>query len=255
MVKYLEFNSKRKWKPYKKTVISSNLLPTNVFDLKIKQFKRCSKLITDHKEQTIFHHVGSKIVTDREIAIVARLEEPLVVVLGNVLSDEECNELINMSTDKMKRSKIGTTRVENELRTSSSMFIEESENDIVARVEKRVSTIMNIPIEHAEGLQILRYTPGQQYKPHYDFFSATSKVTNNRISTLVMYLNDVEEGGETFFPKLNFSVSPKKGMAVYFEYFYNDQTLNELTLHGGAPVIIGEKWVATQWMRKQRVRD
>jgi prolyl 4-hydroxylase len=114
---------------------------------------------------------------------------------------------------------------------------------------------MNIPIAHGEGLQILRYTPGQQYKAHHDFFSSTNKVVNNnRISTLVMYLNDVEEGGETFFPQLNFSVSPKKGMAVYFEYFYNDQTLNDLTLHGGAPVITGEKWVATQWMRKQKVR-
>lgn len=194
-------------------------------------------------------------MTDREIDIVTRLEEPLIVILGNVLSNEECDELVRLSKDKMKRSKIGTTREENELRTSSSMFLEESENEIIARVEKRVSSIMNIPIEHGEGLQILRYTPGQEYKAHHDFFSSTSKVaSNNRISTLVMYLNDVEQGGETFFPKLNFSVTPKKGMAVYFEYFYNDQNLNDLTLHGGAPVITGEKWVATQWMRKQRIR-
>lgn len=194
-------------------------------------------------------------MTDREIDIVTRLEEPLIVILGNVLSNEECDELVRLSKDKMKRSKIGTTREENELRTSSSMFLEESENEIIARVEKRVSSIMNIPVEHGEGLQILRYTPGQEYKAHHDFFSSTSKVaSNNRISTLVMYLNDVEQGGETFFPKLNLSVTPKKGMAVYFEYFYNDQNLNDLTLHGGAPVITGEKWVATQWMRKQRTR-
>ena len=213
------------------------------------------KLITVNKEQTIFDHVGNKIMTDREIDIVARLEEPLIVVLGNVLSNEECDELIRLSKDKMKRSKIGTTREVNEQRTSRSSFIEESENAIVARVEKRISSVMNIPIEHGEGLQILQYTPDQEYKAHYDFFSSTSKVANNnRISTLVMYLNDVEEGGETFFPKLNFTVTPKKGMAVYFEYFYNDPALNELTFHGGAPVITGEKWVATQWMRKQRIR-
>lgn len=212
-------------------------------------------MITKKKEQTIFDHAGNKIMTDREIDIVTRLEEPLIVILGNVLSNEECDELVRLSKDKMKRSKIGTTREENELRTSSSMFLEESENEIIARVEKRVSSIMNIPIEHGEGLQILRYTPGQEYKAHHDFFSSTSKVaSNNRISTLVMYLNDVEQGGETFFPKLNFSVTPKKGMAVYFEYFYNEQNLNDLTLHGGAPVITGEKWVATQWMRKQKVR-
>lgn len=211
-------------------------------------------MIAENKEQTIFHHTGKKIITDREIDIIARIDEPLIVVLGNMLSDEECEELIRLSTDKMKRSKIGTTREENALRTSSSMFIEESENLIVARIEKRIAAVMNIPIEHGEGLQILQYTPGQQYKAHHDFFSSSSSVTNNRISTLVMYLNEVEQGGETFFPHLNFSVTPRKGMAVYFEYFYNDQTLNDLTLHGGAPVEIGEKWVATQWMRKQKVR-
>src|SRR3954447_157191 len=134
-------------------------------------------MISEHKEQTIFDHTGSKIITDREIDIVARLEEPLIVVLGNVLSDEECDELINLSKDRMKRSKIGTTREVNELRTSSSTFIEEAENEIVARVENRVSSIMNIPIEHGEGLQILRYTPGQQYKAHHDYFKASD---NNR---------------------------------------------------------------------------
>ena len=120
-------------------------------------------MLTENKEQTIFDHVGSKIISDREIDIITRLEEPLIVVLGNVLSNEECDELIRLAQDKMQRSKIGTTREVNELRTSSSMFFQEheSENEIVAKVEKRISTIMNIPTEHGEGIQILQYTPGQ----------------------------------------------------------------------------------------------
>ncbi len=112
---------------------------------------------------------------------------------------------------------------------------------------------MNVPLAHAEPLQILHYGPGEQYRPHYDYF-ASGDVVNNRISTLVMYLNDVEEGGETYFPSLRFAVAPKKGGAVYFEYFYGDKRLNELTLHAGNPVTAGEKWVATQWMRRQRYR-
>ncbi|WP_285766102.1 2OG-Fe(II) oxygenase [Peribacillus sp. SI8-4] len=204
------------------------------------------------KEQTIFNHSGNKIKTeDREINIIARIEEPLILILGNVLSDAECEELIHMSKNRLHRSKIGDTREINEMRTSSSMFFQENENDIITRIEKRISAIMNIPREHGDGIQILKYAPGQEYKAHYDFF--TSKDTkNNRISTLVMYLNDVEHGGETFFPKLNLSISPHKGMAVYFEYFYKDHELNERTLHGGAPVIADEKWVATQWMRRQK---
>lgn len=209
----------------------------------------------DVKEQTIFNHVGNKIVTeDREINIIARLHEPLIVVLGNVLSHEECDELIRMSKDRLHRSKLADGLEVDELRTSSCMFFEEGENDFVARIEKRVSQIMNIPVEHGEGLQILNYQIGQEYKAHYDFFTSKNKVVNNpRISTLVMYLNDVEEGGETYFPKLNFSVSPQKGMAVYFEYFYDDHALNELTLHGGAPVVVGDKWAATQWMRRKKL--
>ncbi|MFD0770084.1 2OG-Fe(II) oxygenase [Bacillus sp. CGMCC 1.60114] len=204
-----------------------------------------------NKELTIFNHVGNTIVTeDREIQIISRLEEPLIVVLANVLSDEECEMLIEMSKNKMKRSKIGASRKINDIRTSSGTFLEESE--AATRIERRIASIMNVPVEHGEGLHILNYTVDQEYKAHYDFFAENSAAANNnRISTLVMYLNHVEEGGETFFPKLNLSVSPKKGMAVYFEYFYQDASLNELTLHGGAPVIKGEKWVATQWMRRR----
>jgi prolyl 4-hydroxylase len=208
------------------------------------------------KEQTIFHHTGNKIITeDREINIIARLEEPLIVVLGNVLSDDECDELIIQSRDRMLRSKIGDTREVDALRTSSSMFFQEGENDIITRIEKRTSQIMNIPVEHGEGLQVLNYKIGQEYKAHFDFFSSANRPVNNpRVSTLVMYLNDVEEGGETYFPKLNFSVAPKKGMAVYFEYFYDNHHLNELTLHGGSPIIKGEKWAATQWMRRKKYK-
>ncbi|MGM0845610.1 MAG: 2OG-Fe(II) oxygenase [Bacillota bacterium] len=204
------------------------------------------------KEQSIFHHTGNRILTeDREIRIIAKMEEPLIAVLGNVLSDEECDALIALSKDKMKRSKIGNTRNENDMRTSSSTFIEEGESEIVTRVEKRIAQIMNVPYEHGEGLQMLNYKIGQEYKAHFDFFKNAG---NPRISTMVMYLNDVEEGGETYFPKLNFSVSPQKGMAVYFEYFYDNQNLNDLTLHGGAPVVIGDKWAATQWMRRKQVK-
>jgi prolyl 4-hydroxylase len=207
------------------------------------------------KEQTIFNHKGNRIKTeDKEIKIIAKLEEPLIVVLGDVLSEEECNALISLSKNRVERSKIGATREVDSIRTSSGMFFKEGESELVTRIEKRASQIMNIPYEHGEGLHILNYQVGQEYKAHFDFFSSKNKqVSNPRISTLVMYLNDVEEGGETYFPKLNLTINPQKGMAVYFEYFYEEQTLNELTFHGGAPVIKGDKWAATQWVRRRKM--
>ncbi|MCD7035373.1 2OG-Fe(II) oxygenase [Metabacillus sp. GX 13764] len=207
------------------------------------------------QEEPIFYHKGSKIVTsDREIQILAKIEEPFVAVLGNVLSEEECEELIQVSKDHLNRSKIGSQRDVNSIRTSSGAFLPEMADGAVARVEKRVAEIMGIPLEHGEGLHILNYQPGQEYKAHYDYFTSAKANSNPRISTLVMYLNDVEEGGETYFPHLKLSVAPQRGMAVYFEYFYKDQTLNEMTLHGGSPVVKGEKWAATQWVRRKQYR-
>ncbi|QHW33561.1 2OG-Fe(II) oxygenase [Paenibacillus rhizovicinus] len=206
------------------------------------------------KEQTILRSQGNKIrTTDKEIAIVGKIEEPLVLLLGDVLSAEECDALIALAEDRMQRAKIGQSHTESDIRTSSSAFFEESENDLIRTIETRVSELMNIPVAHAESLQILNYQPGEQYQPHYDYFTSAN-VANNRISTLLIYLNDVEEGGETYFPALQLTVTPRKGSAVYFEYFYNDNDMNERTLHGGNPVAAGEKWVATQWMRRQRHR-
>lgn len=208
------------------------------------------------KEQTIFSHKDNKIITnDKEINVLIKNEEPLVLVLENVLTDKECEQLIQLSKDRLDRSKIGTTHEVNEIRTSSGMFFENAENELITKIEKRISEIMCIPVEHAEGIQVLNYKPGQEYKPHFDYFSEASKAANNnRINTLVMYLNDVEKGGETLFPNLEISVEPKKGTAVYFEYFYTNEELNKLTLHSGNPVEKGEKWVATQWMRRKKIR-
>ncbi|MBM7567502.1 prolyl hydroxylase family protein [Paenibacillus sacheonensis] len=206
------------------------------------------------KEQSILNSSGNKIkTTDKEIRIVGKIDQPLILILENVLSHAECDALIALAQSRLQRAKIGKAHQESDIRTSSSMFFEESENESIHTVESRVSELMNIPVSHAEPLQILHYKAGEQYRPHYDYFTS-DHVANNRISTLVMYLNDVEEGGETYFPSLHFAVTPKKGSAVYFEYFYNDHDLNERTLHAGNPVSVGEKWVATQWMRRQSHR-
>ena len=182
-------------------------------------------------------------------------ELPLIIKFNNVLSDLECDTLIRNAIDRLERSKLANKEV-SQIRTSSGMFFDENESPFISEIEHRISQLMHVPVEHAEGLQVLHYEPGQQFKTHFDYFREQHpSYKNNRISTLVIYLNDVDNGGETTFPNLGLTVTPKKGSAVYFEYFYTDQHVNELTLHSGEPVIQGEKWVATQWMRKQKVRN
>lgn len=155
------------------------------------------------KEQAILQAGGNRIRTaDREISIIGRIEEPLILILANVLSGTECEALIDFAQDRMQRAKIGTSRAVSDVRTSSGMFVEESENALIQTVEARVSELMHIPLSHAEPLQILHYQAGEEYRPHVDYF-ASENVVNNRISTLVMYLNDVEEGGERIFPRFS----------------------------------------------------
>ena len=194
-------------------------------------------------------------IGDRIITAEVLNELPLIIKFNNVLNDDECDTLIKNALDRLERSKLANKEV-SQIRTSSGMFFGENESPFISEIEQRISQLMHIPVEHAEGLQVLHYEPSQEFKTHFDYFGEHHpSYKNNRISTLVMYLNNVEKGGETTFPNLGIQVKPEKGSAVYFEYFYIDSHVNELTLHSGEPVIQGEKWVATQWMRKQKVRN
>lgn len=207
------------------------------------------------KEVSILQVQSSYSIDGLLMTAAIRNEAPLILTFHSVLSDDECQALIESASPRLKRSKLANQDTSS-IRTSSGMFFEDHETPLIRTIEKRLSTLMQVPMEHAEGLQVLHYEPGQEFKPHYDYFGPTHPSSpNNRISTLVIYLNDVEEGGETTFPRLNISVKPTKGSAVYFEYFYQDQAINELTLHSGEPVVKGEKWAATLWMRKQPVRE
>ena len=118
---------------------------------------------------------------------------------------------------------------------------------------------MNCPLENGEGLQVLRYGKNAKNTPHFDFLAPTNQTNRDslarsgqRISTLVVYLNDVAMGGETVFPELGLSVAPRKGNAAYFEYANSLRQVDHKSVHAGAPVYEGEKWAVTKWMRERR---
>lgn len=198
---------------------------------------------------------------DRDIRVTLRLAKPVVAVFDNMLSFEECDELIRLSRIKMKRSTIidpetGQEKII-EARTSYGTFFSLNENEFIARLDKRIASVMHWPAENGEGIQILNYKVGGEYKPHFDYFPPNDSGSlphlskgGQRVSTLVMYLNDVEEGGETAFPDIGLVIAPKKGSAAYFEYCNSQSQVDPLTLHSGMPVSAGEKWIATKWMRQ-----
>ncbi|WP_299019845.1 2OG-Fe(II) oxygenase [uncultured Tepidimonas sp.] len=198
-------------------------------------------------------------VGDRIVTVHVSLRRPRLAVLGNVLSDEECAALIRAAEPRLKRSRTVQTKTGGEElnadRTSDGMFFRRGESPLIQRIEARLSRLVHWPVENGEGLQVLRYRPGAEYKPHYDYFDpnapGTARITERggqRVATLVIYLNEPVRGGGTTFPDVGLEVMPQRGHAVFFAYDQPDPAT--LTLHGGAPVLEGEKWVATKWLRE-----
>ena len=126
----------------------------------------------------------------------------------------------------------------------------------MSRIERRLAELMNRPLAHGEGLQLLHYRPGAGSAPHFDFL-APGNATNDasiarsgqRAASLVIYLNDVERGGETVFPEIGLAVTPRVGHAVHFEYLDRHGQVDLASVHAAAAVQAGEKWVLTKWVR------
>lgn len=197
---------------------------------------------------------------DRRVDVLVCMRNPMLVVFGNLLSEDECEGLIAAAQPRMGRSLTVQTATGgeevNDDRTSQGMFFSRGESGLVSRVEARIARLLQWPVENGEGLQILNYKPGAEYKPHYDYFDprepGTARITQRggqRVGTLVMYLSEPVRGGGTTFPDVGLEVLPKRGHAVFFAYDRPHPATR--TLHGGAPVLEGEKWVATKWLREK----
>ncbi len=200
---------------------------------------------------------------DGAVAVLQRYDEPPVIVFSQLLSADECAALIDTARPRLSASlTVDITTGGEELhpdRTSQGMFFARGENPVVARLEARIAALLGWPIENGEGLQVLRYPPGAQYRPHYDYFDPAQPGTpaslargGQRVATLIVYLQTPEGGGATVFPDIGFRVAPVRGNAVFFSYGQAHPASR--SLHGGEPVTHGEKWIATKWLREREFR-
>ena len=200
---------------------------------------------------------------DRCVQVLARAQRPALALLGGVLNADECAELIALARDRLVPSTLVDVDSGHDVvsaqRRSFGMFFRPAENALIARLDRRLAALMNLPPENGEGLQVLYYPNGGGSAPHFDFLLAANPAnraslarSGQRVATLVTYLNTVEGGGETVFPQVGWAVSPQPGHAVQFEYCNRLGQLDAASLHASAPVTRGEKWVATKWMRERR---
>jgi prolyl 4-hydroxylase len=190
------------------------------------------------------------------------LKSPRLMVFDNILSNAECDTLIALSEAKMLTSTVvdPTTgqHVPHPERISRGTHLDYQSSKVVIEIESRITKLFGFALNQQEAIQILHYKVGGEYKPHYDFFppanagsQAAIKLAGQRLATFIMYLNTPEAGGTTDLPNIGLSVTAKKGSAVYFENIAPNGNPDNNTLHAGMPVLAGEKWIATKWLRER----
>ena len=199
---------------------------------------------------------------DREIHMLFALTAPRIVLFGNLLSHEECDEMVHLSRGKLERSSV----VNNETgaydvhphRTSYGTYFNRGENDLIRRIEQRIAELVQFPVEHGEPIQILHYEPGGEYKPHFDYFDPEAARQRAGADSRRSAHRDSDHVPERCrgrrldrVPEVGIDVLPRRGNAVYFAYCAENGVLDPRSLHGGSPVGTGEKWIATKWFRER----
>ncbi|PXF48730.1 putative prolyl 4-hydroxylase 7 [Gracilariopsis chorda] len=191
-------------------------------------------------------------------------KEPLVVFYDNILTDQEINLIINKATPRFRKSMVAGKNGEPEedkSRTSDTAWISSSEDKVLASVVQKVVSLTGFSIKNTESIGVNRYRSGQYFNPHYDFLEeqqlsgAPHFRGCQRAGTILIYLSDVEEGGETVFARDGFldgyflydennpdhlRVKPKRGrVLVWYDMHPYTEAIDLRTLHGGSPVIQG----------------
>ena len=199
-------------------------------------------------------------------APVQHCAQPLIETVDGFFSDEECEYLIALAEPFQQRSV--TVSEDGRLqphpaRSSSDAPLFGPREDFGARwLQARMLDWLGSPLAQGEHLVVLRYRPGEEYRPHVDWLPPAARGNNpgpdqpgQRVHTVFAYLDDVEAGGETNFPRVKVRVSPRRGRIVHFTNLHPDGTPDEDTRHAGMPVRAGEKWLATIWTRERPYRD
>jgi hypothetical protein len=198
--------------------------------------------------------------------------EPLIRTSGNFLTKEQCDAIIEASKERMIPGGVvgseGNDILEYSIRSASvADYRNDNEIPFSKEIVGKVSEFTGYSSDNFERITVHNYKVGQEFKVHQDYFTtfddpihtqATEERCRNggnRVSTVIIYLNDVTSGGETFFPWTATKIKPSCGKIVHFNYNYDYWRSNIKTQHCGMPVLEGEKWIITIWIREQSMKE
>lgn len=190
-------------------------------------------------------------------------KEPKIIRIYDIISDQEARYLRREALPRLERSTVhsGAGHRPSDFRIAKTAWIRSNEDLVVERIETRLTSILGLSMDSSEALQVVNYGLGGFYGPHLDSARPTTSKANDsamikelerseRLATILMYLNHVEAGGSTVFPRLNVSVAPIERSAVVWFNIGQEGYSDTRTLHTGCPVLLGSKWIATKWPRE-----
>jgi prolyl 4-hydroxylase len=201
-------------------------------------------------------------------AVAARLEaDPRVrraktdlvqaYYLPDFLSVDESRALCRMIDQHRRPSTLLIEAKDPNFRTSESCDMDRF-SPLVQPIDERFAALLGIDPRFGETMQGQRYAPGQQFRAHHDYFHEGQPYWprmdaegGQRTWTAMVYLNEVEEGGATWFPQGGIRVPPRRGMLLVWNNMAPDGSPNPLTIHEGMMVTRGTKYIVTKWFREK----
>lgn len=176
----------------------------------------------------------------------------MLIEKNNFITHEDCDELIRISENKFVEAKVSGG--ERGHRIASYVWVDDKE-PISIKLKEITSIETGLPIDNMEMINIVKYEVGGEYKAHHDFFNSVNNMNYNltggqRVKSVIFYLNDDFEGGQTDFSILNIRVDPVKSKVIIWDNIKEDGSLDYDTLHAGLPVTSGTKYIATIWIRE-----
>jgi len=181
-----------------------------------------------------------------------------VYTLMDFLSPAQCKALIAMIDANRRPSTLMSDRAGPGFRTSESCDMNRWSPD-VQPIDESIAALLGIDPAHGETMQGQRYAPGQQFKAHHDYFHEGESYWERmkasggqRTWTAMIYLNEVPEGGATWFPQAGIRVAPRAGMLLAWNNMAANGDPNPLTVHEGMAVVEGVKYIVTKWFREDK---
>jgi prolyl 4-hydroxylase len=178
--------------------------------------------------------------------------DPSIEIVRKLLLPHECQYLMRSAEPSLRPSLIFDAATgqgkPDPIRTShGASFLPHDEDLVIQEINRRIALATGTDVHQAEALYVMRYTPGQEYKPHLD---ALAGLRQQRAWTAITYLNNDYEGGATVFPELSITIAGEAGDVLIFSNLTSDGQADFRMRHSGLPVTAGVKWIATRWIRQ-----